>query len=1559
SSGAGASQSALDAGASGLPDAGEQRRGCGLGKFFALAARTQERAEAIMDELVQLLSLFASQRKAVRDTVLEQCVGESVCVLGLFLSLACFRRLFQLGKMRLARFSRGETVVDLRMKGQPRLARVACQEAKVRAYLVTLYTSTLDAVCPNQKGLGETLPHKFHGKWMKRKAQRYTLMGLKRDIKNAKKQGYSELLDATNSLQQHYRSLGLEPHPLDTVMVVKRFLWDDVQSQACRVVIPREYLKAFFCRMPRESAVQRAVLYLRQLSRGQRGNSLSFPPLPWMHSCVGDEGLAQAMRHQETELLVGKKGPQPHAGILPDAVLTSIDDVHDIFQLPRHMVAAMSQSIGADKVRRALQRLDHVTLTTSFSGCGMAETGVEALDPRYKSHEAWLAKIRADPPDVLVFENVERYPPDLLAAALGDIYHYSESNLDPSEVFSLPMARPRLYLLLWRKSTCKWAGPEVNSWIEAMAAVKIEHKGPFDPEIFAAAPDMQSTRRMTNSEEKHFRQYENLIQQGLLRKTPVVDLRQSEARPVTALVNGCLPTLRTSSGSLYLVQLQQFLSGKQLMRAQGWPVHQEDSDALGLAHVELPASVGKTALVSMAGNAMFGACPVLAVFAALLYIEKAVIKLAESLKDHPCQWALEHSCVGHEAGASDAWCCRACSRATLSGEAVVDWPRLPQWMNCLKDIVTEPRGYDNREFIKITLHPGDKGQGQFAYLAGKGFSRISALLFAVMKGADAVEDTGSHESLDASRMQEGTKLWIQLLGLDFGYRGATRAEIWAGFRGLISGEVLASDVSSKGYPARSWRCIFPAKFCEQMSGEVLAVSFSGEVSRQVFRFLQSARQVYTSVEAVESSRERLYEATLQSQMLQERRPLTIVSLAIKFHSAMLELGKEDCPGKDVMDNLTLMQQLLASVLEEYDGNSAYKLSAVQRDAIMNCILHSSPAFLRSVSRLLDIAPEKANPYRLKVLQTKRWIIGGSSGRANDHSIWGQMLVMDSEKQKILAEVVNHEVLRNLKAGRQKNLTLDEWAEFCDYSCWSGRGRSHLAKKRLDLNAINEQQQESQFKADMLSLNADLCKYCLHVQEQQSNSKAQKIALAAWVRNQVHSARTQVIEPFMQNMCTIKGCETGASQVQAWSRFLRCGPDSSTNGVVLKIFYCGCNKFGRMSDDAVSNMFDVVQQAAAQDPTNFAAIIVPTTVVPKKRLTGDRAERARLELKAENKGFIPILVSLRMSEVSFHGNDSRQVCYDAYVLIPESGEDSNPFTSSFLLRRKATMKEADWMSPSDYVLTAAQPGAPSSPGNLSLEKRAAHLLAGESVPMALFQALLHTSDSSPKPILTKRSDAVAVFNFCPHVAGWSWGGVLQTAAGLPDAEAKRFSDPPMPELTLMTVSTEGKAVVPSQIRKKWSSDPVYGPEWLAELRKCDELATGNVETTAAAMAAASSGSGSAATTVVTAEETGAAGELPAEWEAQPASLLDGRTTHTCATEIKGLNLVMGLGDGELDSLKVYLQAQESLTVKAKEKALFKMGAADWYKPPKSTRLLASDNEKHLYVFELNSDTALAS
>ena len=165
---------------------------------------------------------------------------------------------------------------------------------------------------------------------------------------------------------------------------------------------------------------------------------------------------------------------------------------------------------------------------------------------------------------------------------------------------------------------------------------------------------------------------------------------------------------------------------------------------------------------------------------------------------------------------------------------------------------------------------------------------------------------------------------------------------------------------------------------------------------------------------METSRDRVYSATMQSQMLQERRPMTIVSMAIKFNMALFELGKEKNPGQEIDSNLNLKQALLSEVLQEYDNqcrNHTYKLSFFQKEALMNCILHSSPGFLQGVQKLLDMIQEKSNPYKLKSLQTKRWIIGGTSGRANDPSIWGRVLVMDSFKQKILSEVINHEAER--------------------------------------------------------------------------------------------------------------------------------------------------------------------------------------------------------------------------------------------------------------------------------------------------------------------------------------------------------------------------------------------------------------------------------------------------------------------------------------------------------------------------------------------------------------------
>ena len=238
--------------------------------------------------------------------------------------------------------------------------------------------------------------------------------------------------------------------------------------------------------------------------------------------------------------------------------------------------------------------------------------------------QAWLAMIRQTEPDILLFENVDRYPEDLLQKALGDLFEIMKAKMNPPDPFSVPMARPRQYFLCYKRSTCKWVGPECDSWMEAMESVRIQ-KPPgclLDPSIFAADPDENSTRSMTKSEQKHFTQYKGLVRSGAKADVTVFDLRQSSKRPVTSLVDGSLPTLMRTSTSVYMVKQKQFLSGKQLLRAQGWPIQRVDSKLLGLKHVDWPEDLGNNPAVEMAGNAMFGPFPALAVMAALLFVEK-------------------------------------------------------------------------------------------------------------------------------------------------------------------------------------------------------------------------------------------------------------------------------------------------------------------------------------------------------------------------------------------------------------------------------------------------------------------------------------------------------------------------------------------------------------------------------------------------------------------------------------------------------------------------------------------------------------------------------------------------------------------------------------------------------------------------------------------------------------------------------------------------------------------------------------------------------------------------
>ena len=167
--------------------------------------------------------------------------------------------------------------------------------------------------------------------------------------------------------------------------------------------------------------------------------------------------------------------------------------------------------------------------------------------------------------------------------------------------------------------------------------------------------------------------------------------------------------------------------------------------------------------------------------------------------------------------------------------------------------------------------------------------------------------------------------------------------------------------------------------------------------------------VYTQ-ELLTAAREIIFAAALQGQQVRERRPFTIVALAVKFNYAIEELGAELHPGVAMAQApLNLKQPLLDKAFDEFDDkctNKSYCLSSLPREAIRHLIfLHSTPRFMCLLSKLTDQVPEKAVPYKLKILQTKRWVIGGG---ANGNDIWSSILQMDAEKQVLLAQCVNHE-----------------------------------------------------------------------------------------------------------------------------------------------------------------------------------------------------------------------------------------------------------------------------------------------------------------------------------------------------------------------------------------------------------------------------------------------------------------------------------------------------------------------------------------------------------------------
>ena len=80
-------------------------------------------------------------------------------------------------------------------------------------------------------------------------------------------------------------------------------------------------------------------------------------------------------------------------------------------------------------------------------------------------------------------------------------------------------------------------------------------------------------------------------------------------------------------------------------------------------------------------------------------------------------------------------------------------------MNCLTDIVNTPQGYDNRESILVSKESND----DMVSLVGKGFSRVTSLAFAVIKGADFMEHIADDPDIDKAMLARSMELWEVLL----------------------------------------------------------------------------------------------------------------------------------------------------------------------------------------------------------------------------------------------------------------------------------------------------------------------------------------------------------------------------------------------------------------------------------------------------------------------------------------------------------------------------------------------------------------------------------------------------------------------------------------------------------------------------------------------------------------------------------------------------------------------------------------------------------------------------
>ena len=433
----------------------------------------------------------------------------------------------------------------------------------------------------------------------------------------------------------------------------------------------------------------------------------------------------------------------------------------------------------------------------------------------------------------------------------------------------------------------------------------------------------------------------------------------------------------------------------------------------------------------------------------------------------------------------------------------------------------------------------------------------------------------------------------------------------------------------------------------------------------------------------------------------------------------------------------------------------------------------------------------------------------------------------------------------------------------------------------------------------------------------------------------------------------------------------------------------------MSDDELNDLFGYFKSVISKDPARAIAVLIVPTLGSVKRRRGDRDERARIERKADAKSMDAYLCQLYMSPAESVGHNQKWKSYSMYVLSSdEEVVENNPFVmSSYLVARRGTLVEAEWVDPSAIYLPINTPGGSSVLNDLSTEKRVAQLLGGQGVPRVVVDSLLTSKIGKP---LLKPADVVVWSHWTPldgclemvvrqeamkpdtpsmpifsasiassdvlacnarlmsiFLKDWKLGRGeyivgerLNYSDEISEVKQKEIGNPNAvpPTLHLCTWVTEHgneSLALPDAVRCKWLDHAMYGEQWRNAIKAFTKATK--------ALLQPSSSTSIAANTATDAEEAAVTDE--GDWVMM--SEADIRAQNDIVKEIASeFQHIAYLVTGHNKLFAVSRDVEGTLQP---EKNVFYHGSGDWTKPPNAEKLLTNEKEDKCQTFCIGGDS----